>query len=70
MDPVSVPTSVEVVQPQRAVLVERCTGCKRRNATTTIKLRILGHDVYAKMCEECSKPIWHVMGLLDFLTKR
>ena len=46
-----------------SVSAGKCPLCATRPATTTVQVG----PVFTKVCEECSKPMWHAMGLLSWL---
>lgn len=50
---------------EQVQIFERCPLCKKRPATTEVKVK----SITTKLCAECSKPIWHVMGVLDWLIR-
>ena len=40
----------------------KCPLCTVRPATTKVRIG----PVFTEVCDECSKPIWHTMGLLSW----
>lgn len=46
-----------------SVAAGKCPMCRTRPATTQVQLG----PVFTKICEECSKPLWHAMGLMGWL---
>lgn len=44
----------------------KCPLCNVRNGETEIKIGF----VYTKVCEPCSKPVWHAFGLFEFFKSR
>lgn len=49
----------------RAVAFELCPTCGKRPADTEVRIK----SIRTKLCSECSKPLWHAMGLFDWLVK-
>lgn len=46
--------------------VGKCPLCGLRPGTTQVALG----PVFVKVCEPCSRPVWHVMGLLEWFGGR
>ena len=44
----------------------KCPLCGSRVATTEMKVG----PVFVRVCEPCSQPVWHVMGLVNWITRR
>lgn len=44
----------------------KCPLCGLRPGTT----QLAAGPVFVKVCDPCSQPLWHVMGLIDWFRKR
>lgn len=55
-----------LAQAAARVAVGKCPLCGVRPGATQVAMG----PVFVKVCEPCSRPVWHVMGLLEWFGGR
>jgi len=46
-----------------SVAAGKCPLCRKAKAVTNVQVG----PVFVKLCEKCSQPLWHAMGLLGWV---